>query len=105
MLIKFLKFILLAKHKKSSFPISTSKSSSCCELIHSDFWGPFSVVSYYVFKYFLTIVDDYNIYTWIYLLKTKDVVKHSLKNSSNMVQTQFNTKHKVLRSNNGISFG
>ena len=52
-----------AKPKRLSFPISTSKSKKCFDLIHVDIWGPYSIPSIHGHKYFLTIVDDYSRYT------------------------------------------
>ena len=70
--VKYNKFIVcdvcyFAKQKRLSFPISTSKSKKCFELIHVDVWGPYSIPSIHGHKYFLTIVDDYSRYTWIFL--------------------------------------
>lgn len=42
----------LAKQKRASFPISTSISSACFDMIHCDIWGPFSIESHGGFKYF-----------------------------------------------------
>jgi len=60
-----------AKQKRLSFPISTFKSKKCFELIRVDVWGPYSITSIHGHKYFLTIVDDYSKYIWIFLLKQK----------------------------------
>ncbi|GKD59011.1 ribonuclease H-like domain-containing protein, partial [Tanacetum coccineum] len=40
--------------------------------VHLDLWGPYKVVSKEVFKYFLTVVDDYTRAFWVYMIKTKD---------------------------------
>ncbi|KAL4334742.1 hypothetical protein GQ457_07G001270 [Hibiscus cannabinus] len=48
----------MAKHKRLSFPASSSFSESIFYLIHLDVWGPFPVKSAYGHSYFLTIVDD-----------------------------------------------
>lgn len=61
----------LAQQRRLSFPISTSLSHSIFELIHCDIWGPFSVQSINGSRYFVTIVDDFSRYTWVYLLHSK----------------------------------
>ena len=64
------------KQKRLSFPLSASISKKYFDLIHVDVWGPYSLSSIHGHKYFLTIVDDYSRYTWIFPLKQKyEVVK------------------------------
>ena len=59
-------FVIL-QSKKDSFSLSASKSKNCFDLIHVDVWGPYSLSSIHGHKYFLTIVDDYSRYTWVFL--------------------------------------
>lgn len=54
--------------------------------------------------YFLMIVDDYTRAVWVYLLKEKSDVLYIFMNFCAMIQTQFNTKVKVMRSDNGTEF-
>ena len=61
----------LAKQKRLSFPISTSHSSACFDLIHVDIWGPYSTPSLNGSRYFLTLLDDYSRCTWVFLMKYK----------------------------------
>jgi len=93
-----------AKQKRLPFPLSTSKSKKCFDLIHVDLWGPYSIPSIHGHKYFLTIVDDYSRYTWIFLLKQKYEVVKILEIFVNFVQTQFETTIKAIRSDNGTEF-
>ncbi|KAK6802880.1 hypothetical protein RDI58_000664 [Solanum bulbocastanum] len=60
---------ILAKHHRSSFPTSSSKTLACFDLIHVDLWKPTYDKKYY----FVTIIDDYNKYKWICLLHSKNV--------------------------------
>jgi len=41
-----------AKQKKLPFPLSSSKSKKCFDLIHVDVWGPYSFTSIHGHKYF-----------------------------------------------------
>ena len=52
-------------------------------------WGPYSISSIHGHKYFLTIVDDYSRYTWVFPLKQKSEVVKTLKNFVVFIQTQF----------------
>ncbi|KAL5788385.1 hypothetical protein ACOSP7_005334 [Xanthoceras sorbifolium] len=54
--------------------------------------------------YFLTIVDDYSKCTWLFLMKHKSETRFLLQSFYIYVETQFNRKIKVLRSNNGLEF-
>jgi hypothetical protein len=48
--------------------------------------------------YFLTIVDDNSRFTWIHLLKSKDQTQTFLQAFFLFVETQFNSKIKVIHS-------
>ena len=73
-------------------------------LIHVDIWSPYRVPSFEGHKYFLIVVDDFNIFTWIYLLKTKAEVKTVLLNFILFIPNQFVVKLKKLRTDNGREF-
>jgi hypothetical protein len=68
-----------AKQRRLSFPISTSKSESIFDTIHCYIWGPFSIESINGNNYFLTIVDDFSNYNWIYLLHSKSQTRQLLQ--------------------------
>lgn len=94
----------LARQKRLSFPHSVSCSSSIFALIHCDIWGPFSVSSRDGHRYFLTIVDYYSRFTWIHLLKSKDQTRTYLKSFFHFVENQFDSKIKIIHSDNGPEF-
>jgi len=58
----------------------------------------------YGHKYFLTIVDDYSRYIWVFPLKQKSAVVKILENFVVFIQTQFGTTVKVIRSDNETEF-
>jgi len=68
------------KQKRLLFLLSASKSKICFDFIHVDVWGPYSSSSIHGHKYFLTIVDDYSRYTWVFPLKQKSKVVKILEN-------------------------
>ena len=69
-----------------------------------DIWGPFSKSSIHGHRYFLTILDDFSRYTWVVLLKSKSEVKTHVQNFINLIENQFETKIKCIRSDNGPEF-
>jgi hypothetical protein len=94
----------LAKQHRIPFPHSASISQHSFALIHCDIWGPFSIKSVTGASYFLTIVDDYSRFTWIHLMQHKSQTRTHIQHFFSMVETQFNTRIKSLRSDNGIEF-
>ncbi|CAJ2651582.1 unnamed protein product [Trifolium pratense] len=94
----------LAKHKKLPYNTSFNKAAHAYDVIHFDIWGPISIKSFHHHSYFLTAVDDYSRYTWIVLMKSKAETRNHVMNLINMIQTQFNHKVKIVRSDNGPEF-
>ncbi|CAJ2674628.1 unnamed protein product [Trifolium pratense] len=66
-----------------------------------DIWGPYTTATVHGHKYFLTIVDDYSRFTWVILLKGKYEVTSQVQHFITLVETQFDSKVKILRSDNG----
>jgi len=75
-----------AKQRKFPFNISLSHATSKFKLLHFDTWGPLSICSVHGHKYFLTIVDDFNRYVWIILLKAKLEVSQHVQNFITMIE-------------------
>ncbi|KAJ0591220.1 putative RNA-directed DNA polymerase [Helianthus annuus] len=93
-----------AKQVRVPFPLSEHKTKSIGELVHLDVWGPYRVTSYEGFKYFLTIVDDFSRTVWCYMLVNKTEVFENLCSFYELMLTQFETKVKIIRSDNGTEF-
>ena len=79
-------------------------STSLLELVHSDVWGPSPLTSLLSFNYYIIFVDDYSRFTWLFLLKHKTKVLSIFKHFKSMVETQFNSKLKILRIDNGSEY-
>ena len=68
------------------------------ELIHSDVWGPYPVMSLIGFKYFVTFVDDFSCVTWLFLMKSRfEFFSHFIAFCAK-IQTQFHIHVQILRS-------
>ncbi|KAK8954463.1 hypothetical protein KSP39_PZI002722 [Platanthera zijinensis] len=91
----------LSKHTRSTYVSSTSRATSCFELIHSDVWGPAPIVSFDGFSYFVTFIDDYSRCLWVYLLKRKSDVLSVYTHFTAMIQTQHGKSVHILRSDSG----
>lgn len=70
-----------------------------------DTWGLYKTPTHNGFKYFLTIVDDFSRETWTFLLSTKANVFTILKHFLAMIERQFQTTVKILRSDNALELG
>ncbi|XP_074305340.1 uncharacterized protein LOC141640436 [Silene latifolia] len=95
---------ILSKFHVQSFQRSSSHAANLFELVHLDPWGPYRTASRTGAKYFLTILDDHSRVTWVYLFQNKYQVPDLLKNFIAYVATQFNSKIKTFRSDNGTEF-
>ncbi|GKE16757.1 cysteine-rich receptor-like protein kinase 8, partial [Tanacetum coccineum] len=94
----------MAKFTKLSYSYSKSHATEPFNLVHIDIWGPYKVPTNGNFRYFLTIVDDFSRATWTYFLKKKSDSFKVLTTFCKFVQTQFDSKVKVIRSDNALEF-
>lgn len=101
---KLCSICLHAKKTRDVFSLSTNNAVEVLDLINCDLWGPYNTASTCDVFYFLTILDDYARFLWIYLLVEKWEVANTLKNFVNMVQTQFGKTIGSVRSGNGTEF-
>lgn len=53
------------------FSCSATRSTSLLQLVHTNLWGPSPVLSISGFRYYVSFVDNYSRYTWLYPLKYK----------------------------------
>ncbi|XP_059309926.1 uncharacterized protein LOC132061067 [Lycium ferocissimum] len=95
----------MARQSKLPSPRSTITTKSAFDLIHVDTWGPYKIATHDGFKYFITIVDDFTRATWTHLLSTKSNAFPVLQSFLSMVERQFNSKVKIIRSDNGFELG
>lgn len=68
-------------------------------------FGDLAMRSHMMFlDFFLSIIDYYNKFTWVFLLKSKSKVGPALQNFHTWVKTQFGVNIKIIRSDNGKDF-
>ena len=92
------------KHTRSTYSSIGLRSYEPFILIHSDVWGPCSVTSVSGFKWFVTFIDCYTRMTWIYMMKHKSEVLRCFQDFHRMVATQFDSKVRILRTDNGAEY-
>jgi len=61
------------KAKQTRLPFSKSSITTkfSFSLLHCDVWDPHKIPTHIGLRYFLTIVDDFSRYTWIFLMHHK----------------------------------
>jgi hypothetical protein len=82
---------LRAKAHQLPYPQSFSQSTAPLELIFSDVWGP-AIDSFGNKKFYVSFIDDFSKFTWIYLLHRKSEVFQFFKEFQSLVERMFNRK-------------
>jgi len=90
-------------HRLPSFS-SIASYTKPLELIFCDLWGPTPVESFDGFSYFLTCVDAYSRFTWIFPLKLKSHTLQTFVNFKRMVELQYNSSIKSVQTDGGGEF-
>ena len=67
-------------------------------------WGPSPVLSSAGFKYYVLLIDDFTRFSWLFPIKLKSDFYHVFENFCTLVENQFNTFVKILRTNGGGEF-
>ena len=93
-----------SKHTCSTFPSRPYKPSHPFTVFHRDVRGPSRVKHILGFCWFVSFIDDHTRLTWVYLLKEKSEVGQVFPNFHKMIQNQFQTKIKILRTDNAKEF-
>ncbi|KAG7564376.1 Ribonuclease H-like superfamily [Arabidopsis suecica] len=88
------------KHTKKG----ATRSTQLLEIIHTDICGPFDVPSFGGEKYFITFIDDYSRYCYLYLLHEKSQSVDAAKTFITEVERQLDRKVKIIRSDRGGEF-
>ncbi|KAI0524563.1 hypothetical protein KFK09_003940 [Dendrobium nobile] len=91
----------MAKSHKLPFQNIIQHASAPFMLIHTDVWGPAPVSSLNNSRYYMIFIDDHTRFGWLYLMNTKSEILTKFQQFASLIQNQFNTKIKTLRSDAG----
>jgi hypothetical protein len=89
-----------AKSHQLSYTTSSSISSAPLELVFSDVWGP-APDSIGGKKYYVSFIDDFSKFTWIYLLKFKFKVFQKFREFQSLVERLFDRKIITMQTDRG----
>ncbi|MCH79360.1 retrovirus-related Pol polyprotein from transposon TNT 1-94 [Trifolium medium] len=94
----------LGKSRRIHAPLSKTIYKSPFELVVCDLWGPAPMKSSTGFTYFLTCIDAYSRFTWVYPLKLKSETLTKFVEFKKMVELQFNCKIRTVQTDGGGEF-
>ena len=87
---------LKEKMTKSPFVGQVKRAKHLLDLIHTDVCGPLNVSARGNYNYFLTFIDDFSRYGYVYLLKYKSEVFEKFKEFRTKVEKQAGLSIKTL---------
>ncbi|GJZ04110.1 retrotransposon protein, putative, ty1-copia subclass [Tanacetum coccineum] len=90
------KSCISGKMARNPFPHQVERAKDLLVLIHTDVCGPFKTVSREGANYFITFIDDFSHYGFVYLMKHKHEVFETFKVFQNKVENQFGKKIKAI---------
>ena len=79
------------------------RTNSPLELINLDVWQS-PVLSHHSYKYYVSFIDDYSRFTWIYPMRRKSEVYELFTKFQLLVENLFNCKIKMFQSDGGREF-
>ena len=91
---------LVRKMTKKSFSVGY-KSQELLELVHSDICSSLSTKTYNNKEYFITFIDDYSKFAYVYLIFAKSEVFDCFRKYRMEVEKQLGRNIKVLRTDRG----
>ena len=89
------------KLHQQTFSYVPHKTTHPFQIIHTDIWGPSPFMSIASYKYYVSLVDDYSRFVWIYSCKLKSEVAAIVTQFISLVERQFYTKIKCIQSDWG----
>ncbi|KAK1591530.1 hypothetical protein Q3G72_009150 [Acer saccharum] len=92
---------LEGKMTKRTFSAIGARATECLGLIHTDVCGPMSIQARGGYEYFITFMDDYSRFGYVYLMRHKSDAFDMFKAFKAEVENQLEKHIKILRSDRG----
>ncbi|KAL2612986.1 hypothetical protein R1flu_024678 [Riccia fluitans] len=90
--LEFCEHCVFGKHKRSAFGVGIHRSTEVLEYVHSDVWGKSPISSPFGKEYYISFIDDYLRYVWVYFLHHKSKVFATFIKWKAQVETQTGKK-------------
>ena len=84
--------------------LKANTTSEVLELIHTDMCGPFPKASWNGQQYFISFIDDYSRYGYLYLIKKKSQLLDMFKAFKAEVENQLNKRIKAVKFDRGSEY-
>lgn len=97
----FCEHCIMEKQHRQAFTVGTHTSTEIMEYVHSDVWDPSPTASLLEKFYYVSFIDDYSKYVWVYFFTHKSKVFPIFKTWRAQVETHIGKRVKYLRSDNG----
>jgi hypothetical protein len=72
--VKFCEHCIYGKQSRVRFPFGETRENGILDLVHSDVFGPVTIISLGRSLYYVSFIDDFSKKTWIYFLRKKSKV-------------------------------
>ena len=92
---------LEGKMTKRSFGAKGNRAKELLEIVHTDVCGPMNVKARGGFEYYISFIDDYSRYGFVYLMHRKSETFDKFKEYRAEVEKQLGKSIKTLRSDRG----
>jgi hypothetical protein len=92
----------LGKSHQLPYSSAIHRSTAPLQLIFSDVWGP-APVSVGGYKYYISFIDDFTKFTWIYLMHDRTEAQRIFLQFQAHVERLLDTKIKCVQSDWGVS--
>lgn len=92
---------IYGKQHRLPFYKNDKRATKPLELVHSDVVGPITPVSHDNKSYFVTFLDDYTHFCYVYPIASKAEVFEKFKEYHALVTNRFSCEMKALRTDNG----
>ncbi|TYK10642.1 Retrovirus-related Pol polyprotein from transposon TNT 1-94 [Cucumis melo var. makuwa] len=102
--LNFCEACALGKHHALPFSHSLTLYTHPLQLITCDLWGPAVNVSHNGFRYYISFVDAYSRYTWIYFLNSKSDAFLAFQKFKTCVEKSLGQSIKSLQTDGGTEF-
>ena len=86
---------------KRHFAAKDGHAKELLELVHTDIYGPMNIEARGGYEYYITFIDDYSRYRYVYLITRKSEAFDKFKEFRTEAEKQLGNSIKTLRSDRG----
>jgi len=95
-------YVECIKRKRTNIrKLGVERAKDILELVHTDICGPFPTTSWNGQQYFISFIDDYSKYGYLYLIQEKSQSLDVFKSFKAEVELQLGKKIKAAKSHRG----